>query len=222
MDGLIENWFFKIRSRPFEKRNGHMIRDDPTTYEGSPWKIRIDFSEPEWTGSNTNDLTISKHTARFRNQKQHLKRQTSPKTVPETVMGRHDRCHDMMFYGSIECFWIKTTRHGRRHKSVRDPSRRVWKATTPAFRGLTPGSRNHRSGYENGDERDNQIVPPSVFSRELSMNTVVNTETTWATRLLSLTCLVFSLGGPSLPIGEREWMKWVMGVFNSCFFNASL
>ena len=179
-----------FRNRPFQKLNGQVNWEliflkseaDRLKNETVTWyetirpltkalheRYELIFSEPEWTGSNTNDLTISKHTARFRNQKQHLQRQTSPKTVPETVMGRHDRCHDMMFYGSIECFWIKTTRHGRRHKSVWDPSRRVWEAMTTGFGGSTRGSRTHRFCSENGDERQGRMAQPSVVFREQTL-----------------------------------------------------
>ena len=47
---------------------------------------------------------------------------------------------------------IKVTRHGRRHKSVRDLTRRVWEAMTPVFGVLTTGSKTHRPCYENGEE----------------------------------------------------------------------
>ena len=54
------------------------------------------------------------------------------------------------------------TRHGRRHKFVRDRSRRVWEATRRVFSGMTRVSMTHRSRYENGDEWAGQNVQPSV------------------------------------------------------------
>ena len=52
--------------------------------------------------------------------------------------------------------------YGRRHKSGRGPSRRVWEATTPVFLGSTRGSRAHCSRYENGGDWRCRIDPPSV------------------------------------------------------------
>ena len=49
-------------------------------------------------------------------------------------------------------FLMKNARHGRRHKWVWDPSSRVWEARSRVFRWSTPGSRSHRSRYENGGE----------------------------------------------------------------------
>ena len=76
-------------------------------------------------------------------------------------MGHHDGCHDMMFDRLIE-FFTKMTRRDRRHKSVRDGSRRVWEAMRRVLPGLTTGSGTHRSRYENRDERRGWFVRPSV------------------------------------------------------------
>ena len=50
----------------------------------------------------------------FPSSQETSQRQTSPTTVPETVMGHHDGCHDMMFHGLIEFFEQK------RHDMVGD------------------------------------------------------------------------------------------------------
>ena len=91
--------------------------------------------------------------------------------------GRHDRRHDMVFDGFYRCFERRGTRHGRRPKSVRGPSRRVWEATTTVFSGLTRGSRIHRSRYENRDELCNQNVQPSMVLPESEMKRATKNKT---------------------------------------------
>ena len=66
------------------------------------------------------------------------------------------------FWGALKVNRPDMTRHGRRHKSVWGPSRRVWEATTTVFRGSTRVSRAHRSHYQNGDDRQCLFVPPSM------------------------------------------------------------
>ena len=97
-------------------------------------------------------------------------------------------------------FW----RHGRRHKSVWDPWRRVWEATRRVLEGLTTGSRRHRSRYGNGDERCNQIVPPSVISGDLMIKTAARTEIEWTNMLCCGAFSTDSQPDPSLHAGERE------------------
>ena len=89
------------------------------------------------------------------------------KEVPRRSEGHHDRCRVMGFDGGCRHLEGRLTRHGRRHKSVREPSSRVWEATRRVFSGLTRGSRRHRSRYENGDEWAGQKVSPSVDLSEL-------------------------------------------------------
>ena len=102
----------------------------------------------------------------------------------------------------IECFRMKSGTNGWRHKSVGDPSRRVWKATTPAFRGLTTGSRIHRSCYENGDERHNRFVPPSVISGLLSMKTDVKSKAVSTPLHYNKSWMIFI--GPFVSYGEAS------------------
>ena len=109
--------------------------------------------------------------------KKHLHRQTSPTTAPEAAMRHHEGCHDMMFYELIEFFLQKMTRHGRRHKSPRDASRRVWEARTTVFGGLTTGSRTHRFRFENGGERRCWFVRPSVVLMVFRIKTTVRMRT---------------------------------------------
>ena len=92
----------------------------------------------------------------------------------------HDRCHDRAFDDVIEFFFTKLTRHDRRPKSVRDPSSRVWEAMRRVFGGLTRGSRTHRSGYENGDERPGRMGQPSVVFMAFKIKTtmIIKTERT--------------------------------------------
>ena len=89
-------------------------------------------------------------------------------------------------------------RHGRRHKSVRDPSSRVWEATTTVLRGSTTGSRTHLPSYENGDDLPGRIIPPSVVLSKLSMNVsvrIVKTRICFVTRdmFVEMPCAILFL-----------------------------
>ena len=83
-------------------------------------------------------------------QSRHLQRVHSLINTSERVMA-------ISWQGSRHVFdgyrWssCKRERHGRRHKSVRDLSSRVWEVTTPALRCRWEWSKTDRSCYENGD-----------------------------------------------------------------------
>ena len=72
--------------------------------------------------------------------------------------------HDVLWTNWV--FFTKMTRHGRRHKSVWDLSRRVWEATRQVYSGSTRGSTTHRSRCENGDEQSCQKESRSVILRD--------------------------------------------------------
>ena len=98
--------------------------------------------------------------------KHHHKHLLTAFTVFQTVMTTSERgsWRDVLWTNWV--FWTKMTRHGGRHKSVWDLSRRVWEATRGVYSGSTRGSRRHRSRYWNGGERPCQFVSRSVFLRE--------------------------------------------------------
>ena len=133
---------------------------------------------PQDCGQTSVDLTgVSNDRSVFPIITKTSQRQTSPTTAPEAVMGHHDGCHDMMFDRLIE-FFTKMTRRDRRHKSVRDGSRRVWEAMRRVLPGLTTGSGTHRSRYENRDERRGWFVRPSVVLSALRIKMTAKIRTT--------------------------------------------
>ena len=68
--------------------------------------------------------------------------------------------------------------HDPKQKWVRGRSRRVWETRSRVFRGVGEGSKRHHSHYRNGDDRQCQIVPPSVILSGLITKTSMRIETT--------------------------------------------
>ena len=107
---------------------------------------------------------VSKYTTLLSNfQSRHLPSFPSLSTRSKRVVGTSRRGSRDGFRGGMKARGPEMTRHDRRHKSVRGPSRRVWEATTTVFRGSTRGSRAHSSRYENGADRQCRIAPHSVI-----------------------------------------------------------
>ena len=127
--------------------------------------------------------SVSKYTTLLaENQSQHLRHALRPERRSKTDMATSRQGQDMGFDGRCRHFEGRLTRYGRWHKSVWDPSSRVWEAMRRAFSGLTRGSRRHRSRCENGDEWAGQKVSPSVILPEFGMILPARNETEQRTR----------------------------------------
>ena len=114
----------------------------------------------------------------------------------------------------------KMARHGRRPKSVGDPSRRVWEATTTVFWGMTRGSRTHRSRYENGGEWGGLFVWPSVISG--MMRTIMSSRKQMV-RGLSVENRAFLMISDAIWIlsaTQDEIGRWVIQTFDRSFYRS--
>ena len=116
--------------------------------------------------------TITRNTSQLKHHQQQLQRRRQDI--------RQGPWHDVWLSNWV--FWMKMTRHGRRNKSVWNPSSRVWEATTRAFWGSTRGSRTHRSRYGNRDERRCLFVRPSVVLKAFRIKMIVRIRTAKSSR----------------------------------------